>query len=519
MTTYQPAGETGLQWPQASPGRGHALRARPSPALPPDSTPAAPGPALLRGCPGASTPVGKRSVACLQDRPRAAPPAASARLASAFRAAALLALALLAAPAYAQDTTAPSVSSITVGTGGDLNINYNEELDDASVPATTQFTVSYADVSVSVSRVQIQDTTVMGVTTSRVRLFITGGVIPAPGETLKLSYAVPAANPLQDTSGNDAPAFSDQGLTTAPSWSARTLDSAEAVRNSIVKLTFSGRLSGGEPARARFTVTAGGTGQTPSRLNYHLGLGSPAKGTVWLVLDSPIIKGDTVTVSYSPTFSSTQTGKRLRDDSNNALQAFSGSTVTNNAAELIQSAVVVGDQLTLTYSGALNTTALPDRNQFSVRHGENFDSVRGVTGVSRERVGRDADAADSVLLRAGRASVLRRPANESPQGRGRQDHRRPQPLPRHEQHPGRGRAGRGQRDLAGADLPGAAVHDDGRHGVHGQLAEHRRLRRERGRVRPRRHRGRRGRLDGDPDAGRRRGRRDRRGHGRATPSP
>lgn len=379
MTTYQPAGGTGLQWPQASPGRGHALRARPSPALPPDSTPAAPGSALLRGWPGASTPVGKRPVACLRDRPRAAPPTASARLASAFRAAALLALALLAAPALAQDTTAPSVSSITAG-AGTIVVAYNEELDDASVPATTQFTVSYADVSVSVLAVVIVDKTAMGVTTSDVRISLSAG--PAPGETVKLSYAVPAANPLQDTSGNDAPAFSDQGLTTAASWSTVTLQSAEATRNTVVKLTFSGELFPTEPDRARFTVTAGGTDRTPSASNYSCCGGSPAKGTIWLGLDTPISKGDTVTVSYSPTFSATQTGKRVRDASANAVQAFSGSTVTNNAAELIQSAVVVGDQLTLTYSGALNTTALPDRNQFSVRHGENFDSIRGVTGVA-----------------------------------------------------------------------------------------------------------------------------------------
>ena len=380
MTTCQPAGGTGLQWPHASPGRGHALRARPSPALPPDSTPAAPGSTLLRGWPGASTPVGKRSVACLRDRPHAAPPTARARLASAFRAAALLALALLAAPAYAQDTTAPSVSSIVVA-GSGLRISYNEELDDASVPATSQFTVSYADVSVTVLTIGIWDETAGGVTTSNVTLGSLGAQ-PVPGETVKVSYAVPTANPLQDTSGNDAPAFSDQGLTTAVSWSTVTLESAEATRNSIVSLNFSADLHAAFPDRTRFTVTAGGTASTASRMNYSPGT-STVKGRVFLFFDSPIVaKGDTVTVSYSPTFSSTQTGRRLRDASNDALQAFSGSTVTNNAAELIQSAVVVGDQLTLTYSGALNTTALPDRNQFTVHVGENFASTRTVTGVS-----------------------------------------------------------------------------------------------------------------------------------------
>ena len=382
MTTCRPADGPGLQWPQASPGRGHALRARPSPALPPDSTPAAPGSALLRGWPGASTPLGKRSVACRRDRPRAAPPPARARLASAFRAAALLALALLAAPAYAQDTTPPSVSSITASAGGRIDIAYNEELDDASVPATTQFTVSIAGVSASVGVLSISDTTVMGVTTSTVHLALIGGIGPAPGETVKVSYAVPSANPLQDTSGNDAPAFSDQGLTTAVSWSTLTLQSAEAVRNAVVKLTFSAATATGQPDKARFTVTAGGSDRTPSNINYVCCVGSPAKGAMWLTVDPPIAKGDTVTVSYSATRSATQTGRRLRDASGNALQAFSGSTVTNNAAELIQSAVVVGDQLTLTYSGALNTTALPDKAQFSVRFGEDFGSRKVVSGIS-----------------------------------------------------------------------------------------------------------------------------------------
>ena len=324
----------------------------------------------------------KRSVACLRERPRAAPPTASARLASAFRAAALLALALLAAPAYAQDTTPPSVSSITASAGGRILIAYNEELDEASVPATTQFTVSIAGVSASVGVLSISDTTVMGVTTSTVNLAMIGGIVPVPGETVKVSYAVPTSNPLQDTSGNDAPAFSDQGLTTAVSWSTLTLQSAEAVRNSVVKLTFSAATATGLPDKARFTVTAGGSDRTTSNINYSCCLGSPAKGTIWLTVDPPIAKGDTVTVSYSPTRSATQTGRRLRDASGNALQAFSGSTVTNNAAELIQSAVVVGDQLTLTYSGALNTTALPNKGQFTVYHGENLGSTKALTGIS-----------------------------------------------------------------------------------------------------------------------------------------
>ncbi len=321
----------------------------------------------------------KRSVACLRDRPRAAPPTASARLASAFRAAALLAPALLAAPAYAQDTTPPGVSSITSGGAGTIVIQYNEELDDTSVPATGQFAVSYNDVSVTVLVVQINDQTAGGVTTSRVLLSLTPA--PAPGDTVKISYTVPTANPIQDTSGNDAPAFSDQGLTTAVSWSTINVQTATASTNSSVRLDLSSALRNAPLNPARFTVAVGGTDRTPSGYNSTPGVPGTSNGTVWLLFDTKILKGDTVTVSYDPTYSATQTGGRLWDSDGKAMPAFSGTSVTNNAAELIQSAVVVGDQLTLTYSGALNTTALPDKEQFHVFLGDST-TARNVTAVS-----------------------------------------------------------------------------------------------------------------------------------------
>ena len=133
---------------------------------------------------------------------------------------------------------------------------------------------------------------------------------PIPGETVKVSYSVPAANPIQDSSGNDAPAFSDQGLTTAVSWSSISLESATATANSAVGLVFSsGQLASTPPAASRFTVTAGGTARTIGSRNYHRGLGSPLKGRVWLLgISPPIAKGDTVTVSYATTLSATQKG-------------------------------------------------------------------------------------------------------------------------------------------------------------------------------------------------------------------
>ena len=298
------------------------------------------------------------------------------RLASASRPAAGLALALLAAPALAQDTTAPSLSTVTHRQGIIL-LTYNEALDTSSTPAASQFTVSYGDVSVSVNSVNIST-----VTPTLLSLSLELG--PIPGETVKVSYSVPTSNPIQDTSGNDAPAFSDQGLTTAVSWSSISLESATATHNTGVALVFSaGQLGSTGPHASRFSVTAGGTARTIGSRNYHTGLGSPLKGRVWLTgISPPIAKGDTVTVSYATTLSATQKGVRLFDASDNPLQAFSGTTVTNNAPELIQSAVVVGDQLTLTFSGNLTTSPLPAPGQFSAQSGVDFGTNNIVTGIS-----------------------------------------------------------------------------------------------------------------------------------------
>ena len=313
------------------------------------------------------------------------------RLPGAARALPALALALLAAPAAAQDTDPPGVkmNGFTL-TRTQIHIAYDEELDDLSVPATNAFTVTIAGVSESVSLVQILDETVGGVTTSTVR--VTTAQVFGPGEAVTIAYAKPAANPLRDTSGNDAPAFAATSVTNNAAWSTVTIASGNLFLNSRMRLTMSDRIRSLDPASNRFTVTAGGTDSTPTTVDVSVAGTSPTDpGIVTLNgINPPVAKGDTVTVSYSPARTATLNGQRLVDNSVNLIPAVTNLSVTNNAAELIASAVAVGNKVTLTYSGTLGTQ-VPDKGELvrpvRRRLSEQLPRDRG----QRERVDRDAD--------------------------------------------------------------------------------------------------------------------------------
>ena len=250
------------------------------------------------------------------------------------------------------------------------------------MPAVGQFTVTFAGVATPVGIVSILDVTNGGVTTSVVRLNLS--VVAGPDEAVTVAYAKPAANPIEDTSGNDAPAFAATSVTNNSAWSTVTIASAIAVRNSRVRLTMSDAIIALDPAENRLTVTAGGTGRTPTTSWISKAGNSPADpGIVILTgFNPPIAKGDTVTVSYSPAFTATLNGSRLVDSSLNPIPAVSNLSATNNAAELIQSAVAVGNKVTLTYSGNLGTMQTPDHQDWSTHFGEDFANNNAVTAIS-----------------------------------------------------------------------------------------------------------------------------------------
>jgi uncharacterized repeat protein (TIGR02059 family) len=109
----------------------------------------------------------------------------------------------------AVNLAATSVSNLTPGGGGDvtapvfqsasvltstLTMTYNETLDTASKPATSAFAVTVNGAARSVSTVSISSTRVLLTLASPVTV----------GQTVTVTYTVPATSPLQDLAGNDA---------------------------------------------------------------------------------------------------------------------------------------------------------------------------------------------------------------------------------------------------------------------------------------------------------------------------
>ena len=105
----------------------------------------------------------------------------------------LAALSVLPAAAQDQDNTAPELRSVSINRVG-LRLTYDEELDDDSEPDISAFTVTVNGASREVRTVVVIRTFVLVFLYSPVQA----------GETVTVSYTVPATNPVQDLSGNRA---------------------------------------------------------------------------------------------------------------------------------------------------------------------------------------------------------------------------------------------------------------------------------------------------------------------------
>ena len=228
------------------------------------------------------------------------------------------------------DTTVPVLSRATVS-GATLVLTYDEALNEDLTPAANAYAVvvnagaGAAPASVAVSG-------------SVVTLTLAAAV--SPGDTVTVSYRVPATSPIQDLAGNGAAALSRQAVvnntadTTVPVLSTATVDGASLV------LTYDEALDeSSEPASAAFAVTAAGSTVTVSSV-------AMSGSTVTLTLASAVSAGDTVTVSYTPGASP------IQDEAGNGAAALTGHAVTNatnapaTGAPAITGAEEVGQTLT-----------------------------------------------------------------------------------------------------------------------------------------------------------------------------
>jgi uncharacterized repeat protein (TIGR02059 family) len=271
----------------------------------------------------------------------------------------------LAVQALRNLTVSPRLLTATVN-DDKLVLTYNMELDEDSAPTTTALgEIGFAGFAVSVGGEPnpVSGATVEG---STVTLMLELVVSPDAG-TVKVTYAVPAMDPIQDAAGRgSAAAFEDQVATTlskAPVLTGITLDGNQLV------LTYSEALNGASaPNPAAFKVTVAGVPNPVTTV-------AVSKSTVILTLTSKVDSGGgVVKVSYTP-------GETpIQDAGGLDAAAFSNMEVGNvTAAPRFISATVKGATLEMTYSEALDGNSVPDPDDFTVMVA---GAARGVDSVA-----------------------------------------------------------------------------------------------------------------------------------------
>ncbi len=102
------------------------------------------------------------------------------------------------------DNTPPSLVLTTVS--DDLLIlDYDEALDESSVPAVSDFSLSVNSVSVIINTVSITGD----------KVYLNFSSVVSPGDNVELDYN-PVSTPIQDLAGNDAPTFSNLQINNQP---------------------------------------------------------------------------------------------------------------------------------------------------------------------------------------------------------------------------------------------------------------------------------------------------------------
>ncbi|MEO0989189.1 MAG: SwmB domain-containing protein, partial [Cyanobacteria bacterium J06639_14] len=178
-----------------------------------------------------------------------------------------------------------------------------------------------------------------------------------------------AQTPLTPATAPAGLAFSENLGTSVPDTTAPALQTAE-VDGASLTLTYDEALDGAsDPLGSDYGVTINGVAAMVTTVD--------ADGTtVSLTLDTAVAFGDVVTVDYTPG------GTPVQDEAGNDAIALSAQAVTNNTAEpdtiapVLQTAVIDGMSLVLSYDEALDGASDPVVGDYVV-------SVNGVAaGVS-----------------------------------------------------------------------------------------------------------------------------------------
>ena len=301
----------------------------------------------------------------------------------------------------AGDSTAPMLLSATT-TALELALTYDENLDGGSEPAPSAFTVTVDGASRAVTGVSVGDTKVLLTLASAVRT----------GDTVTVSYTVPAMNPLRDEASNPAAAFSDHPVTnevpaTAPD-APSSLAATPGDGSVTLRWTASAHDGGSEVTGHQYRhKTTGGFG---SWQDIELSAPGEANATSYPVTS---LMNDTA-------YTFEVQARNEEGDSGPSNQASATPVAGDSTAPMLRSATTTALELGLTYDESLDAGSEPAPSAFTVTVD---GATRGVTGVS---VG-DEGAPDPRPGGSGRGpgeGVVHRARDEPAPGRGEEPRRR-----------------------------------------------------------------------------------------------
>ena len=209
------------------------------------------------------------------------------------------------------DTTGPAFSSAAVN-GTALTVTFSESLDTGSRPAGSAFTVSGGRTG----------TGTVSVSGSTARVTLDSAV--EGGETVTVSYAKPAANPLQNAAGNDVASFSGRPVTNNTPDAGGSL----TARFASIRTTHNGSAF---TFRIQFSATVAVTSGTDFRDHSVEALGGTVTdadrlaGNLWEITVEPVGRG-AVVLAVSPPASCAEPG---------ALCTFSGRLLSARVEALV----------------------------------------------------------------------------------------------------------------------------------------------------------------------------------------
>ena len=255
----------------------------------------------------------------------------------------------------------PSFSSASVD-GDALTVTFNGPLDEGAVPAASAFTVK-ATRSGTERDVDLAATNPVSISGSTVTLALAEAVLSL--DTVTVAYAAPATGDKlrdADNASRLVPDFSAQTATNdTPADTAPPRVVSAAMNGATLTVVFDEALD--ESVTNVFAFQASVHGETALTV----APGASISGsTVTATLNKTARHGQLVLVWY---VRSTNAAHQLKDLSGNKVPhaVLSGTEVPNVTPPAYSSASVNGDELTVTFNGPLDESAVPAASAFTVK--------------------------------------------------------------------------------------------------------------------------------------------------------